>query len=260
MTASCVSSAWVVADVRRVLTQDGAMLYDASRASNATAALFDVDAWRAAGALAATSAGRGAAYFIAADGREWVLRHYRRGGWIAHLTPDRYVWTGEAKTRPFREWRLLRDLYDAGLPVPAPVAAQYRRSGLTYCGDLITERIAHAQPLSSLLQQAPLPAAIWQRVGACIRRFHDAGACHADLNAHNVLLDDDGRVFVVDFDRGSRRAPGSWRIANLARLKRSLLKVCRGLPADRLDSRSWSAIAAGYDDTEVTRRAGLRGA
>ncbi len=234
------------------------MLYDVSRVGNATPAIFDVDAWRATGALAATSAGRGAAFFITADGHEWVLRQYRRGGWIARLTRDRYMWTGAARTRPFREWQLLRDLHDAGLPVPAPVAAQYRRGILTYRGDLITERIAHAQPLSSLLQQAPLSAAVWQAIGACIRRFHDAGARHADLNAHNILLDDHGKVFVVDFDRGSRRAPGPWRIANLARLKRSLLKICRDLPADRLDSRTWSAIAEGYDDAEVTSRAGMR--
>jgi 3-deoxy-D-manno-octulosonic acid kinase len=234
------------------------MLYDASRAGNATAALFDVDAWRAAGTIAKTSAGRGAAFFITTDGYEWVLRHYRRGGWIARLTADRYVWTGEARTRPFREWQLLRDLHGEGLPVPAPVAAQYRRSGLTYRGDLITERIAHAEPLSSALQGAPVAAAVWREIGACIRRFHDAGACHADLNAHNILLDKHGKVFVVDFDRGSRRSPGPWRVANLARLKRSLLKICRGLPADRLESRTWSALAEGYDDAEVTSRAGLR--
>jgi 3-deoxy-D-manno-octulosonic acid kinase len=258
MTPSCASPASLVADVRRVPTRDGAMLYDASRVGNATPTLFDVDAWRAAGALAATSAGRGSAFFITADGHEWVLRHYRRGGWIARLTPDRYVWTGEARTRPFREWQLLRDLHDEGLPVPAPVAAQYRRGGMTYRGDLITERIAHAQPLSALLQQAPVSVADWQEIGTCIRRFHDAGVRHADLNAHNILLNDHGKVFVVDFDRGSRHAPGPWRIANLARLKRSLLKVCRDLPADRLESRAWSAIAGGYDDAEVTSRAGLR--
>jgi 3-deoxy-D-manno-octulosonic acid kinase len=257
MISSCASPASVVADVRRTPTRDGAMLYDASRAGNATPAVFDVDAWRAAGALAPTSAGRGSAFYITTDEHNWVLRHYRRGGWVARLTPDRYLWLGEAHTRPFREWQLLHDLHAEGLPVPAPVAARYRRSGLTYCADLITERIASAQALSSFLQAGPLPQSGWRSIGACLRRFHDAGACHADLNAHNILLDGSGKVFVVDFDRGSRRSPGAWRAANLARLKRSLLKICRGLPAERLDVKAWNALAEGYADTEVTHRAGL---
>jgi 3-deoxy-D-manno-octulosonic acid kinase len=235
------------------------MLYDPSRAGNAGPALFDVEAWRAAGALTLTGAGRGSAYFISSGDRQWVLRHYRRGGWVSRLTADAYFWIGEARTRPFREWRLLRELHAAGLPVPAPVAARYCHSGLTYRGDLITERIAQAQPLSTLLREASLRGPVWSEIGRCIRRFHDAGVCHADLNAHNILLDDGERVHVIDFDRGSRRAPGRWRATNLARLKRSLLKICRDLPADRLDESVWQALATGYGDSAITDQAWPRG-
>lgn len=230
------------------------MLYDPSRVGNATPELFDVDAWRAEGASVPTSAGRGSAFFISSGSRQWVLRHYRRGGWVARLTPDAYFWQGETRTRPFREWHLLRELHAAGLPVPAPIAARYSRNGLTYRGDLITERIERAQPLSALLRAAPLPAATWNEIGRCIRRFHDAGVCHADLNAHNILLDDGGRAHVIDFDGGSRRAPGRWRAANLARLRRSLLKISREFPSDRLDEYVWQALARGYGDDAVTDR------
>ena len=231
------------------------MLYDASRAGNVDPALFDTAAWRARGALTAASAGRGAVYFINAGERRWVLRHYRRGGWVAQLSTDSYLWTGEERTRPFREWRLLRELREAALPVPVPVAARYCRRGLIYRGDLITEEIPGAQPVSALLQAAPLAANTWRDVGQCIRRFHDACVCHADLNAHNILLDGAGRVYVIDFDRGSRRAPGSWRVANLARFERSLRKICRDLPGDRLGEGVWSALAEGYGDEAVTSRA-----
>ena len=234
------------------------MLYDASRVGNASPALFDANAWHAQGALAAAGAGRGSAYFIDAGDRQWVLRHYRRGGWAARFSADAYFWSGEERTRPFREWRLLRELHAAALPVPVPVAARYCRRGLTYRGDLITERIPNARPLSALLQMGPLPVSTWRDVGKCIRRFHAAGVCHADLNAHNILLDDSQRVYVVDFDRGSRRAPGAWRAANLARLKRSLLKICRDLPGDRLENGVWTALADGYDDSGVTHEAWRR--
>ncbi|HVF34656.1 MAG TPA: lipopolysaccharide kinase InaA family protein, partial [Candidatus Saccharimonadia bacterium] len=62
--------------------------------------------------------------------------------------------------------------------------------------------------------------------GDTIRRFHDAGVWHADLNAHNVLRDEAGAFWLLDFDRGWLAPPRErWRRANLARLERSLRKV-----------------------------------
>jgi 3-deoxy-D-manno-octulosonic acid kinase len=61
-------------------------------------------------------------------------------------------------------------------------------------------------------------------VGRCLRRFHDAGVQHADLNSDNIMLDGDGGTWVLDFDRGRLREPGSWRERVLDRLARSLAK------------------------------------
>src|SRR6185312_24099 len=58
-----------------------------------------------------------------------------------------------------------------------------------------------------------------------VGRFHRAGIWHADLNAHNVLVSPAG-LHLIDFDRGRQRAPAAgWRLANLRRLRRSLLKL-----------------------------------
>jgi 3-deoxy-D-manno-octulosonic acid kinase len=247
MIADAVSRGSLTAAVRRAPVQDGAMLYDASRVSNADASLFDARSWLEKSAAEHTPAGRGATIFIDHAGQSWVLRHYRRGGFVARLTGDRYVWTGEARTRSFREWWLLRDMHAAGLPVPAPVAARYRRRGFAYSADLITERIAGAQPLSVLLADGTLPTALWSAIGRCIRRFHDAGVCHADLNAHNVLIDAGQKVYLVDFDRGTRRPQGSWRKTNLARLRRSLEKITHALPRGRFSAPEWMALQGGYD-------------
>jgi 3-deoxy-D-manno-octulosonic acid kinase len=246
MTADSASPGSLTTVVRRVPMQDGAMLYDTSRVSNPGPALFDAHSWIEKSAATRTPAGRGETLFIEHTGRSWVLRHYRRGGFMARLSADRYLWTGEERNRAFREWRLLHELHAEALPVPVPVAARYRRHGPTYSADLITERIAEAQPLSALLGAGPLPASLWRAVGHCIRSFHDAGVCHADLNAHNILIDATERVFLIDFDRGTRRAPGAWRAANLARLKRSLEKISRDRPAERFSIREWTLLEHAY--------------
>ena len=47
-------------------------------------------------------------------------------------------------------------------------------------------------------------------VGAAIRRFHDAGGEHADLQVKNLLIDErDGRseVLLIDLDRARAAGP-----------------------------------------------------
>lgn len=229
-------------------TARGAMLYDASRCGQPDERIFERDHWRARGALEETAGGRGTVAFVHDGGRRWVLRHYRRGGLVARLLRDRYLWTGAGRTRAFREWRLLQELHAAGLPVPAPVAARYLRQGPFYRADLVTEELPTRLTLAQALQRGPLDAAAWRAVGACVGALHGHGVRHADLNAHNLLLAPDGRVYVVDFDRGRIRARGAWEQAVLGRLHRSLRKVTAGLAADRFDEAGWQALLAGLKD------------
>jgi tRNA A-37 threonylcarbamoyl transferase component Bud32 len=118
---------------------------------------------------------------------------------------------------------------------------------LFYRCDLITERIAGAQPLSEALALEPLGEASWRAVGAAIARLHRAGVDHADLNAHNILIGASGGVSVIDFDRGRLRERGTWAAGNLQRLQRSLIKISRGLPPERYSARAWDWFMAGYE-------------
>jgi 3-deoxy-D-manno-octulosonic acid kinase len=235
------------AEVRQIAFRGGAMLYDSSRAGNAAASWFDAKWWSRRGEVRASAEGRGAALFIEADGRRLVLRHYRRGGWIARLTKDRYLWRAASLTRSFLEWHLLYVMHRAGLPVPMPIAACYRRTGrYSYSADLLTEQIADVSSLGTRLRAAPLPLSGWIAIGRCLRRFHRDGVCHADLNAHNVLLNDTEEVWLVDFDRGSLRRPGLWCDSNLVRLRRSIEKITDALPAERFSEADWAALLNGY--------------
>jgi 3-deoxy-D-manno-octulosonic acid kinase len=235
---------------RHIATATGAMLSDPACLGNlpqdAADSLFDPEFWRAREELQDVTGGRGSAWFIASGKRQWVLRHYRRGGFIARFSGDAYVWAGEAKVRSFAEWRLLDLLTQRGLPVPKPVAARYRRAALSYRCDLITERIVGAEPLSAMLGRGAVTESMWHAAGAAVARLHRAGVDHADLNAHNILLDAKGVVSVIDFDRGRLRAPGAWISRNLKRLQRSLVKISRGMPPGRYSERNWESFMAGY--------------
>lgn len=228
----------------------GEILFDPDLSSDFRDEFFSLGHWQARDALSVASGGRGTVFFVHVGSRDWALRHYRRGGVAGRLFDDHYLWQGADRTRSFLEWRLLQRLHAAELPVPRPVAARYRRNGPAYSADLITLRIAGAEPLSRRIANGTAPADIWARVGTCVRRFHDVGVYHADLTAHNLLVDDTGEVFLLDFDRGRLRGEGSgWRQANLARLDRSLRKI------GREDAR----MAVTADDRELLQRAYARG-
>ena len=133
------------------------------------------------------------------------------------------------------------------LPVPRPVAARVSRHGLYYCADIVTACLANTSALAERLGQGRLHAGVWQDIGACIRQFHDAGIFHADLNARNILLDQDDKVFLVDFDRGRQRHPDlAWQYANLNRLLRSLHKIQDREDVHYVAEADWSALMRGY--------------
>jgi 3-deoxy-D-manno-octulosonic acid kinase len=221
------------------------MLAGSERAESPCAEWFDAAEWRRGGAVALETSGRGEVLIVPHGAESWVLRHYRRGGLIARFIDDHYLWVGAARARAFREWRLLRELRAAGLPVPNPVAAHVFRVGGTYTADIITSYLPNTRKLSWFIAQRRVPLESWRQVGAMIRAVHDHGVDHPDLTAHNVLLDDAGRSFLVDFDNARRKPPGEWRRSGLTRFNRSLRKVALETGTE-FDSAAWTEIEAGY--------------
>lgn len=226
---------------------DSCFLYDAALVPQPDDSFFEVDRWRKENALLSTAQGRGAACIFAFGDGEYVLRHYRRGGLMAKLSDDKYRWGGLEQTRPWREWFLLREMYQQGLPTPRPVAARVVRRGLFYTADLITQRLPQVTPLADLLMARGRSEQQWRDVGATIKRFHRAGFYHADLNARNILVDDAGQVFLIDFDKGEKRAVNeSWQRENLERLQRSLLKFKNSQQQFWFDEQCWQWLLDGY--------------
>jgi len=239
----------------RVKITGESILYDPSLIELASAADFEPAPLAAAGRVVGQAAGRGTTWFLTARsptldlGSHWVLRHYRRGGLIARLIADHYFWLGDSRSRSFAEFHLLAELTAAGLPVPVPVAARCVRHGLWYQADLLTVAIPNVRTLATQVLEGvgqPLDPVVGKSIGQVVRRLHKAGVWHADLNAHNVLIDDHHRIWIIDFDRACRRAPGSWAQANLLRLKRSLMKI-HGTQGRVLPASDWALIESGYE-------------
>ncbi len=229
-------------------TATGAILYDQQIIREISEARFLPSGWLHAEPVVNQlgSGGRGNTMYVGNVPRQFVLRHYIRGGAAARIARDAYVWTGADNTRPFREWRMLAKMAQEGLRVPRPAAARYRRRGPFYTADLITVRIPDVQPLSAVIAEASQPAEFWESVGAAVQGFHAAGVHHADMNAHNLQIDADGDLWMLDFDRGRIESPGHWQQRTLSRLHRSLEKIVGMDPRLHFRPENWEQFLRGY--------------
>lgn len=223
----------------------GAILFDARHVQQALADWFD-PAWWGGRAEPVAAGGRGAAWYVDGPFGAGVLRHYRRGGLAARVSRDTYLWRGSDRTRSFAEFRLTRALHTLGLPVPRPLAACYWREGLRYRAAILVERLPGVSSFGALAARTG-ESAPWESTGRLLARFHRAGLDHADLNADNILFDAFGKGSLIDFDKSSLRIPATgWREANLARLRRSLLKL-RGARDEGAVLRDFARLRRAYD-------------
>jgi|SRR5690606_13258331 len=225
----------------------GSILFDGTQLRQVDPRWFNPEAWGDR-AQRVGEGGRGGAWYIDASHGPCVLRQYLRGGWAAKFSRDRYLWRDADHVRSFAEFRLLRELLKQELPVPRPIAAAYVREGMHYRAWILMERLLDVRSLGEL---ATLDghSAPWDEAGRLVARFHRAGLDHADLNAHNLLFDIDpaGQGWMIDFDRSKLRIPATgWREANLARLKRSLLKL-RGHRSVADVEEDFARLRKGYD-------------
>jgi len=211
--------------------------------------IFDPTFWQEQDAITGTAKGRGTTYFIEYQTQQWVLKHYFRGGLVGKLLKDRYLFTGIDKTRAKQEFELLLTIQSLGLPAPAPVAIGIEKHGFYYTADIITCRIADSQDVIGILKSQRLSSEQWFAIGKTIQAFHQQGIYHDDLNCHNILIDQQQKVWLIDFDRGEKRKVHSnWQQANLSRLLRSFRKEKTRLSEFYWQESDWQLLLDGYYD------------
>lgn len=222
--------------------------YVASAFDDFSPKVLTADYWQAQNAISGTAQGRGTTYFVETKAKQnWVLRHYYRGGLIGKLINDSYLYTGIKNTRAYKEFHLLAKLVEQGLPVPEPIAYRIHKKGLTYSGDILTKRIMNAQDLVGILSSNSISSQLWQKIGSVIKSFHKQGVYHHDLNAHNILIDQDEKVWIIDFDQGEIRSNlSNWPQGNMERLLRSFRKEKGRITDFVWEESDWQHLMQGY--------------
>jgi len=185
---------------------------------------FDAQFWQNSNKVIGSAQGRGTTWFVQLDKIQGALRHYRRGGFFGKIISDHYIFNGWEKARSVAEFYLLQKLNSAGVNVPKPIAARVKKRNFCYQADLLSEKIPDAQDLVSILQQRTLTEFEYAAIATQIKKMHQAQVNHTDLNIHNILLDKQGKVWLIDFDKCYQQSGDAWKGTNLQRLLRSFNK------------------------------------
>ncbi len=166
--------------------------------------------------------------------------------------------TGLGTPKVRREARSLLRLEEAGVPAARALAWSLRRAfpGLVRDGGLLTATWDGARTLEE--QPGEVQDSIWLRIGASLRRMHDAGCFHRRLAPRNLVLDqevpDRPRLAWIDLDQAlwRRRLPDAARAWDL---------LAFVLPApERFGVRAWTLLTRGYGRWEDAGPAELRAA
>ncbi len=132
-----------------------------------------------------------------------VIKHYRRGGVLGRMVSHRYLRLGA--TRCENEFQMLLRVRAMGVSAPEPILFAYKGSVL-YKAWLVTREVERSQSLFHLAQEGAVkggldPVAITEKVAELVTRLIINGVKHVDLHPGNVLIDEQGDVFLIDFDK-----------------------------------------------------------
>jgi 3-deoxy-D-manno-octulosonic acid kinase len=192
-------------------------------------------------------------------GRRAVLKQLRRGGAVGRLWRDRFVGT----RRLIDNLRVPMAAIERGVRTPRPLAllVVHGPPGLAR-GWLAQEEIAEAVDLATRFVSGVRPdAAELERAMGAVRRAHDAGLDHRDLNLGNLVLAP-GEALLIDLD-GARLENGPLpfprRLHALQRLERSCWKTLGDRAGVGRDAHGWIYRGYAAGDAALARRLQGRG-
>jgi 3-deoxy-D-manno-octulosonic acid kinase len=189
------------------------------------------------------------------DGKRMVLRQYSHGGLLRAITGNLYFFGA----RSFRELALTEEIRSCGIPTIPTIGAIhhfiffpfYQAYFLSLEVPLAVDLIQYFNEIEAHPSRENISSKrkTIRSVGLLIRKFHQAGFFHGDLQLKNILVAGD-HLLLIDFDRSYRKSVLSVkeRTKNLLRLNRSVEKWKRlGLLITRTDRLRFFLAYAGDD-------------
>lgn len=153
-----------------------------------------------------------------------VVKHYNRGGIFGRLVRNLYIRWG--KTRSQTEFEVLNRAHEVGVVVPEPVA--YAHRGLFfYRAWLVMREVEQHESLAQMsLRDEDRARHFTELLADQIALLVEAKIYHVDLHPGNVLVDREGKMYLIDFDK-AREFTGSkndLRDEYLVRWRRAVIK------------------------------------
>ncbi len=163
------------------------------------------------------------------DTVEVVIKQYLRGGILRHFVREHYIHLGSF--RPTAEYRILEFASNAGVRVPEPVGYAVQGS-LLYRAWLVTKKIPEPVNFIRLCRsQENRALALMPFIMDNIRLLIENRIWHVDLHPGNILIDENDRNHLIDFDKARIFSGSRTRLADkyCRRWERAVKKY--GLPA-----------------------------
>ena len=151
---------------------------------------------------------------VKVGGKHYFVKHYRR--------PGKYLRRYLGHSRPNREWLNARWFKNHGIPFPRRVCfGEENRRQSAYSGVIVFEEIPDSMDLRNISRYRPdlMQDPDWRRrvminLADVVRRMHQQGFIHNDLNWRNVLVQIGGSqngpeaskmaVYLIDSPAGRR--------------------------------------------------------
>ncbi|UCD38322.1 MAG: phosphotransferase [Fidelibacterota bacterium] len=144
--------------------------------------------------------------------------------WFGWRHPIHFYLSPLRTSRAWRSWKTATTLENAGARTPHPLFIFSRRHrGFIRENYFITIAIHPHQKLRTFLKTdtpADVMASAVGDLAVSIARMHEGGIIHRDLTSGNFLVDEGGRVYLVDLNRAQpiKHISTRQRLTDLARI------------------------------------------
>ncbi len=129
-----------------------------------------------------------------------VVKHYKRGGVIYYFNSHHYI-SSFTSSRAKKEFQFLEIVRKKGVNAPKPIAYAIK-GGFFYRNWLATEEIKNVKGLNSLGDDDVDKIEKYvKEVARQIKILIKEKIFHVDLHPGNVIYDDSGKVYILDFDK-----------------------------------------------------------